>query len=111
MRATLSTLVGAALIFGVSIATSPATGSAQSVAQKVEHTVKKGAKTTKHNAKHIAHETKNLAKTSARATSNAVVGHKILCADGTWASRDNPDCHGHEGLASRQPGDHDNHLP
>jgi hypothetical protein len=111
MRAGLKVLLSAGLIFGASIVTSPASASAQSTAKKVEIAVKKGAKTTKHNAKHIGHETKNLAKTTARATSNAVVGHKILCADGTWASRDNPDCHGHEGLASRQPGDHDNHLP
>ena len=111
MKAGLKVLLSASLIFGASVATSPVQLSAQSVAKKVEHAVEKGAKTTKHNAKHIGHETKNLAKTSARATSNAVVGHKILCADGTWASRDNPSCHGHDGLASRQPGDHDNHLP
>ena len=109
MRAGLRFLFSAALIAGAAVITSPVTASAQSVGKKVETAVHKGAKTTKHNAKHIAHETKNLAKTSARATSNAVVGHKILCADGTWASRDNPDCHGHEGVASRQPGDHDKH--
>ena len=111
MKAGLRILLSAGLVLGVSIAASPTQVSAQTVAKKAEIAVKKGAKTTKHNAKHIAHETKNLAKTTARATSNAVVGHKILCADGTWASRDNPDCHGHDGVASRQPGDHDNHLP
>jgi hypothetical protein len=109
MRPGFRAFFATALIVGTSVMAAPSPSSAQSVAKKAEIAVKKGAKTTKHNAKHIAHETKRTARTTARAASNAVVGHKILCADGTWASRDNPDCHGHDGVASRQPGDH--HLP
>jgi hypothetical protein len=34
-------------------------------------------------------------------------GHRILRGDGRWASRDDPTCHGHDGVASRQPTDRD----
>lgn len=83
----------------------PTQASAQSVVQKVGTTVKKAAKTTTHNVKAAGHVTKKAAKTTARATNNAINGHKILCGDGTWASRDNPSCSGHDDVAKRQPGD------
>ncbi len=102
-------LLGASLAFGACIMTTPARASAQSVAKQVETTAHKATKTTKHNLKALVHTTKKAAHSTARATSNAVVGHKILCGDGTWASRDNPTCSGHAGVASRQPGDKDKH--
>lgn len=98
-------LLGVGVAFGACVMTTPASAAAQSTAQKVETTVHKAAKTTKHNLKALGHKTKSAAKSTARATSNLVVGHRILCGDGTWASRDNPTCSDHEGVASRQPGD------
>jgi hypothetical protein len=106
MKATMKLMLSATMVIGAGMMTAPA-AAAQSTGQKIETTVHKATKTTKHNLKHLGHETKRTAKTTARAASNAVVGHKILCEDGTWASRDNPDCHGHDGVAKRQPGDHD----
>jgi len=96
-------LLGVSIAFGACMMTTPAPAAAQNVAKKVETTVHKATKTTKHNLKSLGHTTKKAAKSTARATSNAVVGHKILCGDGTWASRDNPTCSNHEGVASRQP--------
>ena len=100
-------LLSAGIAFGACIMTTPAPATAQSTAKKVETTVHKATKTTKHNLKALGHSTKKAAKSTARATSNMVVGHKILCGDGTWASRDNPTCSGHAGVASRQPADRD----
>lgn len=85
--------------------TTPAPATAQSAAKKVEITVHKATKTTKHNLKSLGHTTRKAAHSTARATSNAVVGHRILCGDGTWASRDNPTCSDHGNVASRQTGD------
>ena len=107
MKISSRILLGAGIAFGACMMTTPTQASAQSTAQKVETSVHKATKTTKHNLKKLGHNTKSAAKSTARATSNAVVGHKILCADGTWASRDNPTCSGHEGVASRQPTDKD----
>ncbi len=93
--------------FGFCVMTTPAQSKAQSTAQKVETTVHKATKTTKHNLKKLGHNTKAAAHSTARATSNLVNGHRILCGDGTWASRDNPTCSDHDGVASRQPADKD----
>lgn len=87
--------------------TTPVSTSAQSTAQKVEATAHKATKTTKHNLKKLGHNTKRAAHSTARATSNLIHGHRILCGDGTWASRDNPTCHDHDGVASRQPSEKD----
>lgn len=106
MKGMMRLMLSAGLAIGAVTVAAPASASAQSTAQKIETAVHKGTKTTKHNLKKLGHETKRTAKTTGRAAANAVVGHKILCGDGTWASRDNPDCHGHDGVASRQPGDH-----
>ena len=99
-------LLTAGIVFGASMM-APAPAAAQSVAKQVETTAHKATKTTKHNLKALGHSTKKAAKSTARATSNMVNGHRILCGDGTWASRDNPTCSGHEGVASHQPGDKD----
>ena len=100
-------LSGVAIAFSAFVMTTPASATAQSTAQKVETTVHKATKTTKHNLKKLGHNTKSAAHSTARATSNAINGHRILCGDGTWASRDNPTCHDHDGVASRQPTDKD----
>lgn len=107
MKSAMRMFVTAGFIFGTSVMVAPSHASAQSVAQKVGITVKKAAKTTKHNVKAAGHVTKKAAKSTARATNNMVNGHKILCGDGTWASRDNPSCSGHNDVAKRQPGDRD----
>lgn len=96
-------------VFGASVLIAPTQLSAQSVVQKVGTDVKKAAKTTTHNVKAAAHVTKKAARSTARATTNAVVGHKILCGDGTWASRDNPTCSNHGDVAVRQPANKDKH--
>jgi hypothetical protein len=57
--------------------------------------------------KKLGHKTKWAAHSTARATSNMINGHRILRGDGRWASRDDPTCHGHDGVASRQPTDRD----
>ena len=106
MNAPRRLLLSAAVAFGACMMTTPAPASAQSTVQKVENTVHKATKTTKHNAKKLAHNTKRAAHSTAAAADNAVNGHRILCGDGTWASRDNPNCSGHDGVASRQIGDH-----
>ena len=85
--------------------TMPAHASAQSTVKKVEKTAHKATKTTKHNLKALGRGTKKAAHSTARATSNLIHGHRILCDDGTWASRDNPTCSDHGGVASRQPGE------
>src|SRR4029079_7797423 len=100
-------LLSAGIAFSACMMTTPAPASAQSTAQKVETTAHKATKTTKHNLKKLGHNTKRAAHTTARATSNLIHGHRILCGDGTWASRDNPTCHDHDGVASHQPGDKD----
>src|SRR6266550_557277 len=100
-------LLSVGIAFGACMMTTPAPVSAQSTAKKVETTVHKATKTTKHNLKALGHSTEKAAHSTARATSNLVVGHRILCGDGTWASRDNPTCSDHGGVASRQPGDKD----
>lgn len=100
-------LLSAGIAFGACIMTTPAPVTAQSTAKKVETSVHKATKTTKHNLKKLGHNTRRAAHSTARATSNLINGHKILCGDGTWASRDNPTCSDHGGVASRQPGDKD----
>ena len=100
-------LLSVGIAFGACMMTTPAPATAQSTAKKVETTVHKATKTTKHNLKKLGHKTKVAAHSTARATSNLVHGHRILCGDGTWASRDNPSCSGHDGVASHQPGDKD----
>ena len=107
MKVSNRILLSVGIAFGACMMTAPAPASAQSTAQKVETTVHKATKTTKHNLKTLGHKTKSAAHSTARATSNMVNGHRILCSDGTWASRDNPTCHGHDGVASRQPTDKD----
>jgi hypothetical protein len=107
MNVSTRVLLSVGIAFGACMMTTPAPASAQSVAKKVETTVHKATKTTKHNARALGHTTSKAAHSTARATSNAVVGHKILCGDGTWASRDNPTCSDHDGVASRQPKDKD----
>ena len=107
MNVSTRILVSVGFAFGACMLTTPAPVAAQSTAKKVETTVHKATKTTKHNLKALGHSTKKAAHSTARATSNLVVGHKILCGDGTWASRDNPTCSDHGGVASRQPGDKD----
>lgn len=101
----------AGVIAAVSVPASPAQMQAQSTAQKVEKSVSTGAKTLKHNviktSRRLGHKTKRAAHKTSMATSNLIHGHRILCGDGTWASRDNPSCHDHDGLASRQPDDKD----
>ncbi len=103
MKSGMRILLGASLIFGVSAASSPTPAAAQNPVQKVGTAISKGAKTTVHNVKHAGIKTKHAARSTGRATTNLVVGHKILCGDGTWASRDNPSCAGHAGVAVRQP--------
>ena len=87
--------------------------SAQSTVKKVEQGVSHGAKVvarkTVNTGKKVGRTTKHAAKVTGRAAANMVVGHKILCGDGTWASRDNPGCSGHDGVAAHQPGDKDKH--
>ena len=100
-------LLSVGIAFGACMMTTPAPATAQSAAKKVETTVHKATKTTKHNLKSLGHTTMKAAHSTARATSNAVTGHRILCGDGTWASRDNPTCSDHAGVASRQPSDKD----
>lgn len=100
-------LLSVGIAFGACLMTTPAPAAAQDAAKKVETTVHKATKTTKHNVKKLGRKTKSAAKSTARATSNLVKGHRILCSDGTWASRDNPTCSGHEGVASRQPTEKD----
>src|SRR6476646_3678350 len=100
-------LFGIGIAFGACVMTTPAAATAQSTAQKVETTVHKATKTTKHNLKKLGHKTRSAAHSTARATSNMVNGHRILCGDGTWASRDNPTCSKHDGVASRQPTEKD----
>jgi phosphoenolpyruvate-protein kinase (PTS system EI component) len=100
-------LLSVGVAFGACMMTTPAPARAQSTGQKVETTVHKATKTTKHNLKKLGHKTKSAAHSTARATSNLVNGHRILCGDGTWASRDNPTCSNHDGVASRQPADKD----
>ena len=100
-------LLALGIAFSACIVTTPASATAQSTAQKVETTVHKATKTTRHNLKKLGHNTKAAAHSTARATSNLITGHRILCGDGTWASRDNPTCSNHDGVASRQPGDKD----
>ena len=107
MNVSTRILLSVGIAFGTCMMTTPAPAKAQSTAQKVETTVHKATKTTKHNLKALGHSTKKAAHSTARATSNLVVGHRILCSDGTWASRDNPTCSNHGGVASRQPGDKD----
>ena len=107
MTVTSRILLSVSVAFGACMMTTPAPATAQSAAKKVETTVHKATKTTKHNLKALGHSTKKAARSTARATSNLVVGHRILCDDGTWASRDNPTCSGHAGVASRQPGEKD----
>jgi phosphoenolpyruvate-protein kinase (PTS system EI component) len=100
-------LLSAGIAFGACMMTTPCAATAQSTTQKVETTVHKATKTTKHNLKALGHSTKKAAHSTARATSNLINGHRILCGDGTWASRDNPTCSKHDGVASRQPADKD----
>ena len=100
-------LLSVGIAFAVCTMTTPAIASGQSAAKKVETTAHKATTTTKHNLKKLGHNTKVAAHNTARATSNLVHGHRILCGDGTWASRDNPGCGGHDGVASHQPGDKD----
>ena len=100
-------LFSVGIAFGACMMSAPAQLTAQSTAQKVETTVHKATKTTKHNLRKLGHKTKSAAHSTARATSNLINGHRILCGDGTWASRDNPTCSGHDGVASRQPSDKD----
>ncbi len=110
MKAGIRILLGASLIFGASMASSPIPVAAQNPVQKAGTAVGKGVKTTVHNVKHLGTKTKHAARSTGRATTNLVVGHKILCGDGTWASRDNPTCAGHAGVAVRQPAnDRDKH--
>ncbi len=103
MKSGMRILLGASLVFSASVAMSPMTASAQNPVEKVGTAVSKGVKTTVHNVKHAGTKTKHAARSTGRATTNLIVGHKILCADGTWASRDNPTCSGHAGVAVRQP--------
>ena len=107
MNITKRILLSVGIAFGVCMMTTPAPATAQSTAQKVETTAHKATKTTKHNLKKLGHNTKKAAHSTARATSNLIHGHRILCGDGTWASRDNPTCSDHEGVAARQPADKD----
>jgi len=107
MNVSTRILLSVGIAFGACMMTTPAPAIAQSTAKKVETTVHEATKTTKHNVKALGHNTKSAAHSTARATSNLVVGHRILCGDGTWASRDNPTCSDHAGVASRQPGDKD----
>jgi len=100
-------LLSIGIAFGACMLTTPAPARAQDAAKKVETTVHKATKTTKHNVKKLGHKTKSAAKSTARATSNLINGHRILCGDGTWASRDNPTCSDHDGVASRQPTEKD----
>ncbi len=110
MKSGMRILLGASLIFGVSLAGSPRPAAAQNPVEKVGTAISKGAKTTVHNVKKAGTKTKHAARSTGRATTNLVVGHKILCGDGTWASRDNPSCAGHAGVAVRQPAnDKDKH--
>jgi phosphoenolpyruvate-protein kinase (PTS system EI component) len=98
-------LLSVSIAVGACMMTVPSAATAQSTAQKVETSVHKATKTTKHNLKKLGHNTKKAAHSTARATSNLINGHRILCGDGTWASRDNPTCSDHDGVASRQPGE------
>jgi len=100
-------LLSAGIVFGACVMTTATPATAQSTAKKVETSVHKATKTTKHNLKKLGHNTKAAAHSTARATSNLIHGHRILCGDGTWASRDNPTCSDHDGVASRQPADKD----
>jgi phosphoenolpyruvate-protein kinase (PTS system EI component) len=103
MNVTSRILLGVGIAFGACMMTTPAPATAQSTAKQVETTVHKATKTTKHNLKSLGHTTRKAAHSTTRATANAVVGHRILCGDGTWASRDNPTCSDHDGVATRQP--------
>lgn len=111
MNTVLKSILTAAVVAGASLATSPATLPAQAKDTTVGQTVTHGARTLKHNvvktSKRLAHKTNRAAHKTSLATSNLIHGHRILCGDGTWASRDNPSCADHDGVASRQPYDKD----
>ncbi|HVD62147.1 MAG TPA: hypothetical protein VNC11_14845 [Gemmatimonadaceae bacterium] len=113
MRTASKILLRASLVVSACFISAPLTVSAQSTTQKVENSVSTGAKTLKHNvvktSRRLAHKTKRAAHKTSIATSNLIHGHRILCGDGTWASRDNPSCHDHDGVAARQPQDRDDH--
>jgi hypothetical protein len=111
MNVLLRSILTASVVAGASLATSPATLPAQAKDSTVGQTVTHGARTLKHNvvktSKRLAHKTNRAAHKTSLATSNLIHGHRILCGDGTWASRDNPSCADHDGVASRQPSDKD----
>ncbi|MEP6602090.1 MAG: hypothetical protein ABJB49_09830 [Nitrospirota bacterium] len=115
MIATIRILFVGSIVLGGCLVSAPRSLAAQSTAEKVGSAVTRGAKTTKHNvvkiSRKVGHKTKSAAKSTYRATANLVVGHRILCGDGTWASRDNPTCSDHGGVAARQPADKDKHQP
>jgi len=104
MNAVLRSIVTVTLVAGASLATSPASLQAQAKDSTVGQTVTHGARTLKHN---VVKTSRRLAHKTSLATSNLIHGHRILCGDGTWASRDNPSCADHDGVASRQPYDKD----
>ncbi len=106
MKAGIRILLGASFIFSASMASTPIPVAGQNPVKKAGTAVGKAAKTTVHNVKHLGTKTKHAARSTGRATTNLVFGHKILCGDGTWASRDNPTCAGHAGVAVRQPANH-----
>ena len=111
MNVVLRSILTMTVIAGASLVTSPATLSAQQKDSTVGQTVTHGARTLKHNvvktSRRLAHKTHRAAHKTSLATSNLIHGHRILCGDGTWASRDNPNCADHDGVASRQPYDKD----
>jgi hypothetical protein len=111
MKAVVRLILTATAVAGASLATSPTILSAQAKDSTVSQTVTHGARTLKHNvvktSRRLAHKTNRAAHKTSLATSNLIHGHRILCGDGTWASRDNPSCADHDGLAARQPYDKD----
>jgi len=111
MNAVLRSILTAAVVAGAALATSPTRLPAQAKDSTVGQTVSHGARTLKHNvvktSKRLGHKTHRAAHKTTLAASNLIHGHRILCGDGTWASRDNPSCADHAGLAARQPYDKD----
>lgn len=111
MNAVVRLILTATAVAGASLTTSPATLHAQAKDTTVGQTVTHGARTLKHNvvktSRRLGHKTHRAAHKTKLAASNLIHGHRILCGDGTWASRDNPSCSDHGGLAARQPYDKD----
>lgn len=111
MNAVVRSMLAAFLVAGASLASSPTSLSAQAKDSTVGQTVEHGARTLKHNVvkttRRLGHKTSSAARKTTRAASNLINGHRILCGDGTWASRDNPSCSDHGGVATRQPSDKD----